>query len=194
MSIRDFLLDRRASFVTRWHARQTIRQETVAEHHYLVTHSALVIRDALLYYGILEKLGLAEPDESQMLLMAHFHDHAEIESGDVSGAAKRDFPDLARAVRKVERRIADKLLFRDLPDDMAERYRGYVRQMVHQEPQTLAQQIVKYSDKLEALLFAETELKIGNTLMADVVSEVKGELKQLRWPWLQELRKETGLP
>lgn len=194
MSIRSFLRDRRAGFILRWHARQTQRQETIAEHHYFVTHDALVIRDALVYYGIPEKLGLEEPNEVQVLLMAHFHDHAEFESGDVSGAAKRDFPDLARVVHKVERRVADSLLFRDLPDVLAEHYRGFVRSMLHANYTTLEQQIVKYADKMEALLFAETEVAIGNSLMADVVTEVRSELAEIKWPWLVALRKETGLP
>ncbi len=194
MTILSFLQDRRAGFIGRWHARQTQRQESLAEHHYFVLHDSLVILDALRHYRIFEKLGLEEPDELQILLMAHFHDAPEFESGDVSGAAKRDFPDLARAVHKVERKIADSLIFSDLPDTMAARYRACVRQMVHQEYRTLEQQIVKYADKLEALLFAETEVKIGNTLMADVVQQVRAELHALTWSWLVELRKETGLP
>lgn len=194
MTILNFLEDRRAGFILRWHARQTQRQESLAEHHYFVLHDALVILDALRHYKIFEKLGLEEPDELKILLMAHFHDAPEFESGDVSGAAKRDFPDLARAVRKVDRKITDNLLFRGLPDDMAERYRSHVRQMTHQEYRTLEQQIVKYADKLEALLFAKTEVAIGNTLMSEVVEQVKSEMSLIAWPWLVELRKETGLP
>lgn len=196
MTILTFLEDRRAGFITRWHARQVQRKESLAEHHYFVLHDALVILDAIRHHNILEKLGQEEPEgiELRILLMAHFHDAPEFESGDVSGAAKRDFPDLARAVRKVERRVADSILFRELPDEMAERYRGFVRQMVHQDYRTLEQQIVKYADKLEALLFAKTEVDIGNTLMVEVVEQVKGELKALTWGWLVELRKETGLP
>ncbi len=194
MSILSFLQDRRAGFILRWHARQTQRQETLAEHHYFVLHDSLVILDALRHYKILEKLGIEQPDELHILLMAHFHDMTELESGDVSGAAKRDFPALKRAVDQVERKIADTMLFRDLPDDMAERYRELARQMATQDYRTLEQQIVKYADKLEALLFAETEVKIGNTLMAEVVQQVHGELDALKWPWLVALRKETGLP
>lgn len=194
MTILSFLQDRRAGFILRWHARQTQRQESLAEHHYYVLHDSLVILDALRHHHILEKLGMEEPNELLILLMAHFHDAPEFESGDVSGAAKRDFPELARAVRQVERKITDSVLFCDLPDEMAERYRSYVRQMVHQDYRTLEQQIVKYADKLEALLFAKTEVDIGNTLMAEVVQQVRDELVELKWPWLVALRKETGLP
>lgn len=194
MSILSFLQDRRVGFILRWHARQTQRQETLAEHHYFVLHDSLVILDALRHYKILEKLGIEQPDELHILLMAHFHDMTELESGDVSGAAKRDFPALKRAVDQVERKIAETMLFRDLPDDMAERYRELTCQMATREYRTLEQQIVKYADKLEALLFAETEIRIGNTLMSDVQQQVHGELEELQWPWLVALRKETGLP
>lgn len=194
MSFLSFLNDRRAAFIGRWHARQTLREETLAEHHYFVLHDSLVILDALRHYGIFERLELDAPDELTILLMAHFHDAPEFESGDVSGAAKRDFPELGAAVHQVDRTITATVLFRDLPTPTAERYRGLVRKMLHQEYTTLEQQIVKYADSLEALLFAETEVAIGNTLMADVVQQVRGELAERQWPWLVELRKETGLP
>lgn len=194
MSFLTFVRDRRAAFISRWHARQTLREETLAEHHYFVLHDSLVILAALKHYDIFGLLGIDEPDELKILLMAHFHDAPEFESGDVSGAAKRDFPELGEAVHAVDRKITDNVLFRDLPTPVAERYRSLVREMLHQDYKTLEQQIVKYADSLEALLFAETEVAIGNTLMADVVQQVKAELQERQWPWLVELRKETGLP
>ena len=194
MSFRSFLSDRRAGFIRRWHAVQTHHEETLAEHHFFVLHDALVIMDALRYYGILEKLGMEEPNEIQVLLMAHFHDAPEFESGDVSGAAKHDFPSLAREVHQVERQITDNVLFRDLPDEIAERYRDFVREMISENYVTLEQQICRYADKLEALLFAEAEISIGNAPMADMVQRVQEELDELKWPWLVELRKAAGVP
>lgn len=187
MSIATFLNDRRAGFIMRWHARQTQRQESLAEHHYYVVHDALVVADALRYYKI------AEPDILEVLLLAHYHDAAEFESGDVSGGAKREYPALREASHAVDRHIVEHVLFNDLPDALAERYRGFARKAVGQ-PETLEQQIVKYADKLEALKFAETEVDVGNTLMAEVVTEVQRECRALEWPWLIALRKETGLP
>ena len=187
MSIATFLEDRRAGFITRWHARQTLRQETLAEHHYYVTHDALVIADALWYYKI------EKPVILTVLLLAHFHDAAEFESGDVSGRAKREYPELKAVSHKVDRHIIEHVLFKNLPDDLAERYRSFARQSCD-APETLEQQIVKYADKLEALYFAHTEVKVGNTLMAEVVTEVMKECRALEWSWLVALRKETGLP
>lgn len=187
MSVITFLDDRRAGFIMRWHARQTQRQESLAEHHYYVVHDALVIADALHYYGI------AEPDILKVLLLAHFHDAAEFESGDVSGGAKRLYPKLREVSHAVDREIIEKVLFNDLPEALGQRYRDFARLAV-EDATTIEQQIVKYADKLEALKFAETEVKVGNTLMAEVVTEVQNECRALKWPWLVALRKETGLP
>lgn len=187
MSIATFLQDRRAAFIVRWHARQTQRTETLAEHHYFVAHDALVIADALYYYGI------AQPDVLRVILLAHFHDAPEFESGDVSGGAKRQYPKLREVSKEVDRQIVQHVLFNNLPDDLAERYRGFAHD-ANSPADSLEQQIVKYADKLEALLFAETEVQVGNTLMQDVVREVGLELAELDWPWLVRLRKETGLP
>lgn len=192
--VSSFLEDRRAGFIMRWHARQTVRQESLAEHHYFVLHDAMVVYDALVFYGIDKKLDLEMPDKLDVLQMAHFHDAPEFVSGDISGAAKRNFPALRSSIQKVERMIADKLLFNELPDEMAEQYRGYAQAMTHQACSSLAQQIVKYADKLEAYLFAQTELHIGNTLMLDVVEQVRAEMLELQWPWLHELRKIAGVP
>lgn len=187
MSIATFLNDRRAGFIMRWHARQTIRAETLAEHHFFTTHDALVIADALRYYGI------AEPDTMTVLLLAHFHDAAEFESGDVSGRAKREYPALRKVSHEVERHIVEHVLFNDLPTDLADRYRDFARRAID-DPVTLEQQIVKYADKLEALKFAETEVNVGNSLMTDVVTEVQNECRALDWDWIIRLRRETGLP
>jgi len=128
------------------------------------------------------------------MLLAHFHDAPEYESGDVSGGAKRLYPELARVSHEVDREIIERSLFNDLPDELAERYRGFARLMTGVAADSIEQQIVKYADKMEALKFAETEVKIGNTLMAEVVTEIKVECRELQWPWLIALRKEMGLP
>ncbi len=194
MSVLQYLEDRSAGFILRWHARQTLRQETIAEHHFFVVRDVMIIYDAIKHYGIPEKLGLEMPEKAEVLQIAHFHDAAEAISGDVSGAAKRDFPTLRRAVHRVERVIVDSYLFRGLPDEIAHEYRWYARAMAHERCDTLAQQMVKYADKLEAYFFAQTEIKVGNSLMRDVFEQVAIELRALKWPWLVELRKETGLP
>jgi len=180
--IQKFLMDMRSGFVQRWHARQTVRQESLAAHHHQTSRNARLVADALRYFGI------AEPDVFKIVSLADFHDEAEKVTGDVSGEAKRRFPELRAASKGAEMVVIDQILFSELPEPIAEQYRAWARLMA-QEPGTLEQQVVKYADKLAAYQFALTEIRIGNTLMADVVEEVAQELRELDWPWLIELRK-----
>lgn len=188
MSIRDYLFDRRNGFVFRWHARQTVRQESLAEHHYFVARDTLLICQALLHYGI------AEPNTFDAVVIAMIHDEVEKETGDVSGAAKRRYPGLKQKLVEIELGVIDNLLFSSLPDAMGDYYRRMARRISDPDEDDLEVQIVKYADKLEAYLFAKTELDIGNQLMNDVTALIGKELEGLTWPWLCTLRKETGLP
>lgn len=164
-----------------------MRRETLAEHHFIVARIALVTADALHYYGI------AKPDVTEVLLFSLFHDMAEVETSDLSAEAKKHYPALKEAISKAEREVVDHVLFADLPDWFAERYRSFARCLIGRLD-TVEKQIVRYADKVAALEFAETEVAVGNTLMRDAVVNICAEVKSLDWPWLVRLRKETGLP
>ncbi len=186
--IRSYLFDRRDAFVVRWHARQTARTETLAEHHYFVTRDAELIARALHYYGI------AEPSISDVVMMAMVHDEPEKETGDISGEAKRLYPELKKVLEKIEAGVIEKLLFNGLPEVLGDYYRNLAMRITQPETDDLEAQIVKYADKLEAYLFAYTEVQQGNSLMQEVVFVVQQELDTLTWDWLTSLRRETGLP
>lgn len=188
MSIRDQLFDRRNAFIVRWHARQTTKTETLAEHHYFVTRDAELIARALVYYKI------AKPNIADVLMMAMVHDEPEKEIGDVSGEAKRVYPQLRETLVMIEQGVIDKILYNGLPTAIGDHYRKLTRRITGSQEDDLESQIVKYADKLEAYLFAYTEVQQGNSLMDDVVVRILQELEALTWPWLAELRRETGLP
>lgn len=187
MTIKSFLFDRRDAFILRWHARQTQRQETLAEHHYFVTRDTLLIAYALRY------LGIAVPDVFQAMRIAMVHDAPERYSGDISGDAKRNYPVLKEHLRELECHIIEGVLYEELPDKIARGYRDDTM-AISQDENTLEVEIVRYADKLEAYLFAVTEVDQGNSLMREVVSGIQEELDLFQWVWLQELRKQTGLP
>ncbi len=187
MTIKSFLFDRRDAFILRWHARQTQRQETLAEHHYFVTKDAMIIAQALRYHRI------ANPDLFRVMRLAMVHDAPERHSGDISGEAKRHYPALKAYLRELERHIIEKVLYQELPEEIARFYRSDTM-AVSQDEDSIEVEVVKYADKLEAYLFAVTEVEQGNTLMREVVENVQEELDLLQWDWLQELRKQTGLP
>jgi 5'-deoxynucleotidase len=80
LSLYDYL---RVSHIKRWHNVNTVRQQTVAEHSYMV---ALIALDLFNYI-----VGVKD-DESgafHMLIAAMFHDTPEVASGDTPTPAKR---------------------------------------------------------------------------------------------------------
>lgn len=188
MSIRDMLFDRRNAFITRWHARQTQREESLAEHNGFMARDAELIARALHYYGI------AKPNILDVMSMALVHDEAEKLLGDVSGEAKRIYPKLKETLCEIEQGIIDTVLFDGLPTPLGDYYRNLAKRITEPLEDDLEAQIVKYADKLEAYLFAYIDVKLGNSLMAEVETRIMQEFEGLTWPWLRELRRETGLP
>ena len=101
---------------------------------------------------------------------------------------------LADARKDIERHIIEDVLFASLPDDLANVYRAEALKASGADESTLEVQIVKYADRLEAYIFAVTEVHMGNGLMTDAATQIRSQLSELEWPWLSALRKETGLP
>lgn len=185
MGIRDFLFDRRVAFVQRWHARQSIGTESLAEHQYFVARDAMLVAHALIFYDI------AKPDVGECVARALVHDEVEKVTGDVSGQAKREYPEMKALLTKIETEIIAGTLYDMLPDPIAMLYRSLTLSAT--DHHDLEGQIVKYADKLEAYLFSVTEAA-HNSLFNEVVTQIGAELEELRWDWLTALRKETGIP
>jgi 5'-deoxynucleotidase YfbR-like HD superfamily hydrolase len=188
MSLCDYLESREDSFVLRWHARQTTRQETLAEHHFFVA------RDVRAIAAMLRHLCIAQPDIAVCVDMALLHDEPEKLTGDVSGQVKRDYPEIKKHLNGIEEDMIKGPLYADLPPRVAADYITANMRILHPAPDDLEAQIVKYADKVEAYMFALTEVRVGNTLMQEVLGLLKVELAELDWPWLVILREITHVP
>ena len=186
MSIASYALNRSMAFVSRWHARKTTLVDNLATHHYFVVRNARLVCRALYKYGI------AKPDEKLVMDVALVHDEVEEETGDITGRAKRLYPQFRDAVHRIEQQVIPQM-YQELPEPLDKEYADLA--LFHTfNPECLEQQIVRYADKLDAYNFVFHEVAVGNTLMAPVLEEIRRELEQFKWPWLQTLRAETGLP
>lgn len=192
MSLLDFIADRRESGLTRWHARQTLQTETLAEHHGRVARATLAICTALRHHGI------AKPDVAAAVAMALVHDAPEVETGDTPGRVKAEHPALKEALRTVELDVIQNGLYRDLRPAIADLYRRTARRIAAPAEGDLEAEIVEYADKLEALLFVESEAALGNDMATpdnDPAETTRATLARMRYPWLMKLRAaEPGLP
>jgi 5'-deoxynucleotidase len=184
MSLKDFLFDRRVWFVQRWHARQTRISESLAEHQYFVARDALAIAQ-------LVQLRLNYPlDLERVMALALYHDETEKEIGDVSGYAKREYPELKAKLGEIEAGIVDKVLFNNMPFELQPYYKDLMAEVA--EHKTTEAQIVKLADKVSAYMFAWYEVNTGNFLMQEILDQLELELASLDWPWLNEMRRTMG--
>jgi 5'-deoxynucleotidase len=187
--IEDYLFDRRESFITRWHAEPHIRNESLAEHNYFVTRNALMLCRALQHYEI------AIPNIEAIVTMAVVHDELEKETGDISGKAKREYPELKSAIKGIEFDILyENKLYNNVPTDIANKYTSQAIRLFLKEINDLETQVISYTDILEAHIYAKTELSFGNLNMSVVIERTLEWMQELTWPWLQELRKHINIP
>lgn len=85
LTLYDFL---RIGHIKRWHNVNTIRQQTVAEHSYMVTLIALDLFDSIV--GVNDDQWFA----FEVLIAAIFHDAPEAAAGDVPTPAKKLLKDI----------------------------------------------------------------------------------------------------
>ena len=133
---------------------------------------------------------ITDPNLEVVLETALIHDEVEKRTGDVPGSAKRRYPEFRKMVEKLEDELVHEI-WDHIPGDTGQRYAELV--VVFNRQETIESQIVKYADKLDAYLFSQTEVAMGNSLMSPVLQEIEKELEKLDWPWLRALRKETEL-
>jgi 5'-deoxynucleotidase len=107
LTLYDFL---RVGHVKRWHNVNTIRDQTVAEHSFMVTLIALELYRST---GLMEKEGDAER-LCRVALESIFHDMPEVVMGDMPTPAKRfmrDFTGNARIFADMEEALMPTLPF-----------------------------------------------------------------------------------
>lgn len=184
MSLKEFLFDRRVWFVQRWHARQTRINESLAEHQYFVARDALAIAQLVQL-----RLGI-QIDMGRVMALALYHDETEKEIGDVSGYAKREYPELKEKLQEIEAGIVDRVLFNNMPYEMQPFYKDLMVEVA--EHKTTESQIVKLADKISAYMFAWYEVNTGNFLMQEILTQLELELGLLDWPWLNDMRRTMG--
>lgn len=85
----DFM---RAGHVKRWHIVNTVREQTIAEHQYLVTVIALELYARMV--GIDNREGPNWREVCALLAAAMFHDAPEVRYGDFPSPAKRYIRDI----------------------------------------------------------------------------------------------------
>jgi 5'-deoxynucleotidase len=146
--------------------------ENVAEHSYdvaLLTHALCTIRRDI--YG-------TEIDIGRAVVLALFHDVAEVITGDIPSPVKHHDAALRQNLRQMESLAGDQLLSM-VPEELLRAYRPLVRASAA-DADLLA--MVKAADKLSAYLKCASEIAAGNREFAVAKRQLEQTVRELHAP------------
>lgn len=187
----DFFLDRRLSWIQRWHHRPVPFPENLAEHVAYVARISIMVCDLLLLTDFSDQRH-KDAMVAAVARIALYHDEAETLTGDIAGSWKALHPGAKKVTLEWEQAALDHC-FLGLPDELADHYRQLVANYgIDDEP--LEHQIVRYSDKVTALSFIIEAKAQGSTRLDDIEKQLQSTVTRMSYPWLEQLRREFGVP
>ena len=150
----------RSGHVTRWHSVRTLREQTLAEHHYMVAMIANKLAKDILGASI------SDSDRLQLLEYALWHDMPEIIMGDISSPCKRRIQQLCdgkeNPIDQLENEIAPWL----------KKFKSSLKPELTQ--------IAKLSDLMDAIVFIAQE-GIGRhaeTVKNELLKSFEGKIQE----------------
>ena len=159
-SIQEFY-DRlyRLSYITRYSVVPRIKDESVAEHSFYVASLVIKLHDDYDFH-----IGRA-------VTMAVIHDWTEAWTDDITIATKREFPEIADAVKLAEYAVANKKFSLVVKDHWAD----------HSLGNSVEAKIVSMADVIQCMQYTSHEIKLGNTgYMTEVLKSTKDRLKYFK--------------
>ncbi|NLM78491.1 MAG: 5'-deoxynucleotidase [Ruminococcaceae bacterium] len=162
----------RMRYINRWGLMRNTQTENIQEHSLqvvMITHALLEIRASMFYQG-------RQPlDKAQTLLLALYHDAAEILTGDLPTPVKYANPAIRDAYHAVETVAAEKLLSL-LPEALLPAYRPLFLPDQADAATTEAVKLVKAADRLSAYIKCLEEEKAGNSEFRQASETVRQKL------------------
>ncbi len=146
-----FAMISRMKYIDRWGLMRCTRNETLAEH----TLETALLAHALIEIGNVRFARALDPGRA--VLLALYHDSAEILTGDLPTPVKYHDEGIRKAYREIERQAGDRLLAM-LPDEL----RPAFSPCLDEEQSGEYRPYVKAADKLSALIKCIEEQKAGN--------------------------------
>lgn len=167
---RFFALLARAKYIDRWGLMRRTRGENLAEH----TLDTVYITHALTLIHNRRCGGCADVEKA--VLIAAYHDVAEIFTGDLPTPVKYKNEAIAAAYRSVEASALQRLC-RTLPDDLAADYNS-----VLMPEHGIEYRLAKAADKISALLKCREEISMGNEEFRSAQKTLTAAIKALNLP------------
>ena len=162
----------RMKYINRWGLMRNTRPENIEEHslEVAVLAHALALLHNMRFGGNL--------DCGRVVMLAVYHDVAEIFTGDLPTPVKYYSGEIRNAYRKVEQDSIKKLV-ESLPPDLRPSYRDL---LIPAKEDGELRKYVKAADKLSALIKCMEEEKAGNTEFSKAAAAQKKYLDEMKMP------------
>lgn len=158
----------RMKYINRWGLMRNTRVENVAEHSFctaLIAHALALIEKNV--FG-----GKVSPEKTAVLAL--YHETAEVITGDLPTPVKYFNDDMRSAYKNLEK-YAEEKLTADLPKELKDGLCSLVSPEDCEE-----KKLVKYADKLAALIKCIEERKCGNSEFDSAYVATENELKSYK--------------
>lgn len=146
---------RESGSVLRYHSKPLLFQQTIAQHSF---NSAIIVMELM--------RGVEDVNSERVIKYILHHDLAEVFSGDASGKAKQDYPELKHITDKIEH------------DWFVANSPSYVVDSMCLPPKEKI--IAKLADLLEGLHTALIEVRLGNSVLKSAVVNISETLWEKR--------------
>ena len=157
----------RMKYVRRWGLMRNTTQENVMEHSYMVSLIAHMLSE------ITNKRYNGNVNIEKVLLMALYHEAAEVLTGDLPTPVKYFDPEIRESYAKIENAATD-ALFNLLPEDLSNGFKDYF----YPDKNSMEWKIVKAADKIAAYIKCAEEHRMGNTEFTTAKEDIYKEIEK----------------
>lgn len=155
----------RMKYINRWGLMRSSQVENIAEHTYqvaMLAHCLAVINNEI--FG-----GNINADKAAVIAL--YHETSEVITGDLPTPIKYFNPQINSAYKQIEKEAEDKLLA-SLPDKL----RGVFTGFVQPDKKSGEYQLVKFADKISALIKCVEECNAGNNEFIRAKKTIESEI------------------
>jgi len=169
----------RMKLIKRWGLRRSTREENDQEHSLqvaMIAHALAVIKNKR--YG-----GKVDPQKA--VLLAVYHEAAEVITGDLASPIKYFNPGIRDAFKKIEKMASEKLMTY-LPDDFQDEFAP----LLFPDEQSEEYRLVKAADKISAYVKCLEEMGYGNAEFETAAHTLEESIHQLDCPEAEDFMRE----
>jgi len=171
-NFKDFLKEeRKLDKVIRFSAQMRIKDESVSEHSFHVALYAMILADSE------EKIFQNKVDKEKLLKTALLHDLEECLTGDIIYGFKHTDKNLTREIKRISQRFFENLM-KNFPEKISKEYLNLWEGAKNKNK--IEGKILEAADKLEGLIYALNEFKLGNKEFKETIEIYQKQLRAIK--------------